>query len=133
MVEKAASSAIRVETLENVAKVFQDVFSAGDLDGMVCLYEPEAVFIPAPGQVATGSDAIREALAGFQEVGGRFELKTKSLHRVGEIALETAEWKVEGSDPDGNPVALSGLVAMVLRRQADGSWLGVIDNPFPFE
>jgi ketosteroid isomerase-like protein len=38
-----------------------------------------------------------------------------------------------GTDPDGNPVSLSGLAAVVHRRQADGFWLYVIDNPFPFE
>lgn len=129
----AAPGAIRVENPAESARVFQDAFNAGDLDGMVSLYESEAVFVPAPGQVTAGSDSIREVLAGFLAVKGRFELKSKSLQQVGDIALETAEWTLEGTDPDGNPVSLAGLATVVLRRQADGSWLMVIDNPFPFE
>lgn len=113
--------------------MFQDTVNAGDLDGLVGLYEPEAVFVPAPGKVAAGSGSIREVWAGFLAVKGRFELKKKSLQQVGDIALETNEWKLQGTDPDGNPVSLSGLAAAVHRRQADGSWRLVIDNAFPFE
>lgn len=129
----AAPGAILVENVAESAKVFQDAVNAGDLDGLVSLYEPEAVFVPAPEQAAAGSASIREVWAGFLAMKGRFDLRVKSRQQVGDIALETAEWKLEGSDPDGNPVSLAGLSAVVLRRQADGSWLMVIDNPFPFE
>ncbi|MGH3697473.1 MAG: YybH family protein [Pseudonocardiaceae bacterium] len=90
MVEKAASNAIRIENLEDSAKIFQDVFNAGDLDGMVSLYEPEAVFVPVPGQVAVGSDAIRDVFTGFLATWGWFELKVFSRHQAGDIALTTA-------------------------------------------
>jgi ketosteroid isomerase-like protein len=30
-------------------------------------------------------------------------------------------------------MVLSGTGSAVLRRQADGRWLYVIDNPFPFD
>jgi ketosteroid isomerase-like protein len=33
-----------------------------------------------------------------------------------------------GTDPDGNPVELSGRATEVLRRQDNGSWLVVIDD-----
>lgn len=129
----AAPGAIRVENLADGARAFQDAVNAGDLDGMVSLYESEAVFVPAFGQAAAGSASIREVLAGFLAMKGRFDLKVMSRQQVGDIALETAEWKLEGTDPDGNPVSLAGVAAVVLRRQADGSWLMIIDNPFPFE
>lgn len=35
-----------------------------------------------------------------------------------------------GVAPDGSPVTGSGLSVAVLRRQTDGRWLMVIDNPF---
>jgi hypothetical protein len=37
------------------------------------------------------------------------------------------------TDPQGNAVELSGQASDVLRRQADGTWLLVIDNPYGVE
>jgi len=45
-----------------------------------------------------------------------------------DIALLFSKWNL--SDPEGNAVELSGQTSDVVRRQADGSWLFVIDNPF---
>lgn len=70
MTEKTAPSVIRIERLEDAGQMIQDTFNAGDLDGLVSLFEPEAVLVPAPGQVAAGSDAIREAFTGFLATWG---------------------------------------------------------------
>ena len=35
-----------------------------------------------------------------------------------------------GTGPNGTPVMLTGRYADVLRRQDDGSWRFVIDNPW---
>jgi ketosteroid isomerase-like protein len=43
--------------------------------------------------------------------------------------LTQAKWSVIGTDPDGKPVTMSGRSADVVRRQADGTWKFVIDNP----
>jgi ketosteroid isomerase-like protein len=39
-------------------------------------------------------------------------------------------WTFAGTGPDGTPVKLAGHSADVLRRQIDGSWRFVIDNPW---
>jgi ketosteroid isomerase-like protein len=39
-------------------------------------------------------------------------------------------WSFSGTGPDGEPVRLAASNADVLRRQADGSWRFVIDNPW---
>ena len=133
MTEKAVSGAVRIERPEDGARVFLDRFSAGDLDGLVSLFEPEAVFVPAPGHVAIGSDALRKAFASFLATGTRIEqVKRYSLHQVGDIALSTVEFKFEGTDPDGNPLTVHARPAVVFRRQSDGSWRFLIDNGFPF-
>jgi uncharacterized protein (TIGR02246 family) len=131
--EKNAPSAIRIEKLEGSERIFQDAVNAGDLEGLLSLYEPDAVFVSAPDEVARGSVAIRQVWASLLALGGRFELTTKTRHQVGDIALKAAEWKLESTDPDGNPMTLSGVVAAVHRRQLDGSWRLLIDNPFPLD
>jgi uncharacterized protein (TIGR02246 family) len=68
-------------------KASEAAINAGDLEAMVSLYEPEATFISAPGQVAAGLEAIRETIAGFLAAKPRFELNVGSLHQAGDLAL----------------------------------------------
>ena len=49
---------------------------------------------------------------------------------AGDIALSIANWTMTGTAPDGSPVKMQGTTSDVLRRQADGTWLFVIDNPW---
>lgn len=128
----AARSAIRIENLEELPSVFQDAFNAGDLDGLVSLYAPDAVFVPVRRKAAIGSASIREALADLLAVKGKFELDLKCRQQVGDIALGILEWKLQRSSLDGNPVRLDGLAAAVIHRQDDRHWLILIDNLFPF-
>ena len=51
----------------------------------------------------------------------------------GDLALVVGEWSFAGTGPDGEPVKLVAKNADVLRRQSDGSWRFVIDNPWGTE
>jgi ketosteroid isomerase-like protein len=60
----------------------------------------------------------------------KFRIKVTGVQSAdGNIALTQAKWSVNGTDADGKPVTMSGRSAEVVRRQADGTWLFVIDNP----
>jgi ketosteroid isomerase-like protein len=52
-------------TPEQIHRLFEDRFNAGDLDGLMELYEPDAALIAQPGSVAHGSEQARAALQGF--------------------------------------------------------------------
>jgi len=110
--------------------VFAEALNAGDLDGLMALYEGNAAIVPEPGQVVTGSDNIRKVLSGFLALKGTIALHTRTVVRVGDLALLHAEWTLKGTGPDGQPVELAGRTSEVVRRQTDGSWRYVIDNPY---
>ena len=105
-------------------------FAAGDLDGVVALYEKDAVLLPQPGAVARGHAAIREALNGFLAMKGEFRIVSSKTVHAGDLALVYAKWTLDAKAPDGSPVHLEGETSDVVRRQADGSWLLAIDSPF---
>jgi uncharacterized protein (TIGR02246 family) len=111
--------------------LFQKAFNAGDLQGLMALYEPDAILIPQPGaEPVKGTQAIRVALEGFLALKGKVELQTKHVVRNGDIALLRSAWRVKGTGPDGKPVEMSHGSAEVVRRQPDGSWRYIIDHPF---
>ena len=115
---------------EEVDQLFVQAFSAGNLEALVALYEPDAVLVPQSGKVVTGREAIREALQGSLTLCGEFRLEVKSVVGTGDLALVRSDWSLVGTAPGGCLVNLSGRASEVLRRQPDGSWLYVIDNPF---
>ena len=113
---------------EQLHRRFEEAFNAGDLDALLALYEPDAVLIPEPGVVAHGLDQIGPALQGFLDIGGTMKLDTKEVVTVGDLAYLMNRWSLTATNEDGSPLDMGAVTAEVARRQADGSWLYVIDN-----
>ena len=106
-----------------------EAINAGDLDAAVALYEPEASFVPAPGQAITGTEAIREVMTGFIAMKPKLTIQVPKVVQVGDIALLYSEWSVTGTGPDGSAINLTGKGREVVRRQPDGTWRFIIDDP----
>jgi uncharacterized protein (TIGR02246 family) len=115
-------------TPEQIHRLFEDAFNAGDIDGLMELYDPDAALIAQPGSVAQGSEQVRAALQTFLALKGSITLDTKLVVTVGDLAYLSNTWSLRGTGPDGNPVALGATTAEVARRHADGTWRYVIDN-----
>jgi ketosteroid isomerase-like protein len=113
---------------EQIHQLFESAFNAADIDGLMELYESNAALIAQPGSVDHGSEQVRAALQGFLALKGRITLNTKLVFTVGDLAYLSNTWSLNGTGPDGNPVALGATTAEVARRQVDGTWRYVIDN-----
>ncbi|WGW11044.1 nuclear transport factor 2 family protein [Saxibacter everestensis] len=106
-------------TPEDITRLFVERSNAGDADGVAALYEEDAVLAYPPGQTTVGRAAIRELWASVLEHAPTFTAEPPLPTLIcGEIAL-TATPPSDGA----------GARAQVVRRQADGSWLRVIDQP----
>jgi uncharacterized protein (TIGR02246 family) len=114
---------------EELDALFSNALNAGDVDTLVSLYEADAVLTPEPGQTATGHAAIREAFNVFMGMKPQMTLKNKMIARTEALALTTAKWLLKGNGPDG-PIEMTGESVEVARRQANGTWLFVIDHPW---
>src|SRR3954470_8872481 len=103
--------------------------NSGDLDSLMPLYESDAAFATEPGSLPPGKPGVREALNGFIAMNGTLDLEVTRVLEVDDLALVVGVWSFDGTGPDGEPVRLDAKNADVLRRQADGTWRFVIDNP----
>ena len=102
----------------------------GDLEAIVALYEPNATFVLDSGEIITGRAAIREYARGYLAMKPKFTAEVRATQNGdGDLALTGTTWSVTGIDAEGKPFTSSGKSVEVVRRQADGTWLFVIDNP----
>lgn len=122
--------------MDDKAKVLSTIdamvnaFHKGDIDGIMQTYEPAAVVVGEPGKPASGTPALRAMFAGFIAAKARFTFQGHEVLQADDLALHLTPWRMTGVAPDGAAVAASGLSVAVLRRQPDGRWLMVIDDPY---
>jgi uncharacterized protein (TIGR02246 family) len=103
----------------------QAAFNAGDADALVALYEPDAVMATPDGDVVTGLDAIRQQWEGFIALGGTITMLTRHAIEVDGIALLSNDWNFVAERME-----FSSRTSEVARRQTDGNWCYIIDNPY---
>jgi len=116
-----------------IHQLFLDAFNRGDVEGMVALYEPGAVLI-VTGQPVIAHDAIRETYRRLFARNGRMQLETHSFVESPDgLAVLHASWTFQFRSADGNVTTSRGISTEVVRRQADGTWLFVIDEPYTAE
>jgi ketosteroid isomerase-like protein len=103
---------------EDLGRLFLERANAGDVEGLVALYEPGAVLAFPAGRLTAGHEAIRtvyaELLADRPSFGSAGQ---QPVIRNGDLALTSTRL------PGG------GATVEVARRQPDGSWRWVIDQP----
>ena len=117
-------------TPEEVLNSVVEGINTGNLDSLMTLYETDACFASQPGQLAKSPETIRQSLRSFIDLNGKLNLKVKRVLQSSDLALVISEWSVSGTGPDGKAVNMATKSADVLRRQADGTWCFVIDNPW---
>jgi uncharacterized protein (TIGR02246 family) len=104
--------------------LFLDAFNRGDVEALVALYEPSAALVTRDGTVS-GHQAIREAYQRMLAGDARMGLETRAVVESSEgLAVLHARWTYHRGG-----TATPGLSTEVVRRQPDGTWLFVIDEP----
>ena len=116
---------------EEVPLLFAEALSAGDLEALMSLYEAQATLLAQPGEApAKGTENIRAALQAFLATEPMFTLQVRQIFEADNLALSFADWNLTGTGRDGEAIEMSGQTSDVLRKQPDGTWRFVIDNPF---
>jgi ketosteroid isomerase-like protein len=104
-------------------------FMAKDIETVMQAYEPGAVVAFEPGQPIGDAATLVAMFTGMSGVDPQFTYAGHEVMVSGDTALHIAPWTMTGTGPDGAEIKQSGLSVAVLRRQPDGSWRMVIDNP----
>jgi ketosteroid isomerase-like protein len=104
---------------EDLTRLFVERANEGDAAGLAALYEEEAVMAYPPGELTVGRDAIRALWEKILAHAPKFVPEPPLPTLIsGDIALTSTPPK------DG-----AGARAQVVRRQPDGTWLRLLDQP----
>ncbi len=109
----------KAATPEDLTRLFVERSNEGDAAGVAELYEEQAVMAYPPGKMTVGRDAIRALWEKVLANAPHFEQETPLPTLIsGDIALTSTRPR------DG-----AGARAQVIRRQSDGTWLRLLDQP----
>jgi uncharacterized protein (TIGR02246 family) len=104
--------------------------NAGNVDGVVAVYAPDAALLPPNLPPQKGRNAIRSFWAGFLNAYTvRFETGSDVIEGRGDLAYNLGYYRFTAvpkakADPG---VADEGKFVEVLKKQPDGSWKYVVD------
>ncbi len=101
---------------EDLGRLFLERANARDVEGVAALYEPDAVLASASGDVVTGGEAIRRMYETLLADPPQFAGDVRPALRRGDLALTSTRFR-------------GGATAEIARRQNDGTWLWVADQP----
>jgi ketosteroid isomerase-like protein len=105
-------------TPNDLGRFFLERANAGDVEGRVALYEPDAVLAFPAGEFATGHAEIRAVYRTLLADRPTFEPGTQQDSLVaGDLALTSTRL------PNG------AATVEIAHRQPDGTWLWAVDQP----
>jgi uncharacterized protein (TIGR02246 family) len=114
---------------EEIHALIEAAINAGDLAAFVDLHEEHATtVVPPDGRRVTGRAEIRDALAPLFAARPQVRIDFVEKLESDGLALTHARVHLAGTR-DRERLDLHGRGTVVSRRQDDGRWLIVLDNP----
>ncbi|WP_308301011.1 MULTISPECIES: nuclear transport factor 2 family protein [unclassified Crossiella] len=102
----------------DLGRFFIERGNAGDVDGLVALYEPDAVLAFPPGNLATGHAEIRKV---YEQFLAAAPVLTPGRQHA---ALVNGDQALTACTLDNGEITVE-----IARRQPDGTWLWTVDQP----
>ncbi len=114
----------------NAVLAMTESFHQKDINRVLARYESNAVIAFEPGRPVSDINDIRMGFNGFFQLNPKFTYSGHEVFVNGNLAIHFAPWSMTGKTPDRKEIRQDGLSVAVLRKQLDGRWLIVFDNPF---
>lgn len=120
---------------EEQKKVFSTIekmvsaFESKNIDGVLATYEDNAIVMFEPQKPVQGKEKLRSVFTQFVGMNPKYTFSGHEVYISEDIATHIAPWTMVGQMPDGTKIEQSGLSVAILRKQADGNWLMIQDNP----
>jgi uncharacterized protein (TIGR02246 family) len=112
-----------------VSEAFQKACAAGDIPGVMALYEDDATAIwPGQGEVAKGKEEIEKLATSFCKPNGALKFRSQESKPIGnEYILNIGSWEDTLPGADGNPSKVEVRTTELL-HYSGGKWRYLVDH-----
>ncbi|MCW1962626.1 DUF4440 domain-containing protein [Chryseobacterium viscerum] len=109
---------------------FRDCIKNGDTRGALSCFHPEAVYIDRDGRELRGLKQIELAMNEICRLKLDIQGETPYVTVVNDLAMWIDQWEMTGTAPDGHLIHMTGHTSCIMKKNEDGEWLWLVDNPF---
>ena len=103
----------------------------GDVKNAMTCFDPEAVYIDKEGNIISGLANIQQVVTNLCEMKPDITVYEHKVAPVGnDLMYWLDKWEMTGTDSKGNFINMKGASANMMRRNSEGNWLWLVDNPF---
>jgi uncharacterized protein (TIGR02246 family) len=120
----------KVHNAGNVHPNYERAFNSGDIDATVACYEVNGSFVARSGRVVRGTEELREVYRITFANKPTIKIEIGRIIPAGDdLALIIGPWTSTAKTTQGETKVWSGTYADIVRKQPDGTWKLVLDNP----
>lgn len=124
--EEVGTGADVAATLDEKNTAFEQAMLAGDVEGMIAGYAPDAVVQPPMMPASSGTESIRALYDGMVAEGApaSFDIVSDNMTvaESGDLAYETGHYTAAGQIPEGETWEVQGKYLTVWKKNAEGQW-----------
>jgi len=113
---------------EDVIPSLIERFNSKNLEAMMELYSPEAVFVAFDGRLITDRNEFGAQFQRDMNLGAPLKATVRHVFVGGDTAQIVCDWSIDGIGSDGKPMHMHGTASDIMRRGEDGFWRYIIDN-----
>ena len=118
----------------DVYETYLKAFNSGNVEATLACYENHACFMSRSGRAAYGPEELREVFRVTLSNKPQMKFNVRKIIPAGEdLALVVVEWRSKAVSAAGEVRLWSGMATDIVRRQPDGGWKIVLDNPYGVE
>jgi len=116
--------------IEGSARYFQNCVRNGDVEGALDCFDDEAIYVTGIGTFVTGKENIRKALEQVCGLKPDLQAQRSTGFTVDNISSWVDEWTMKATLPDGTKLEMRGTSSDILKKQLNGNWAYLVDNPY---
>ena len=118
------------QTEAGAVAYFRHCIKNGDAAGALGCFHPEAVYIDRDGRELRGLEQISMAMNEICRLHLDIQGEAPHVTVVNDLAMWLDQWEMTGTAPDEHPIHMTGHTSCIMKKNEDGEWLWLVDNPF---
>nr|WP_232727235.1 DUF4440 domain-containing protein [Flavobacterium sp. 1] len=102
----------------------------GNLKGALSCFDKDAIYIERDGEEIIGIDNIEKSMEHLCTWKPKITGSNYKVTIVENLAIWVDKYSLKAIMPDGNPVEMNGVTSCMMKKNNEGIWLWLVDNPF---